>query len=310
MISRPSSRRFLRLAGAPVAAAIVLAAVPAFAQSNDCPPGSWFCADTDEKPAAPAGKPVAPAPAPTPAPKADSLEPLPPPASERPAPPPKPPPPVIIYQRPRRAAAGRRLSAAAPRRRRRRRFEAPPPYYYRPRPATSGPRKNEWGLNLRLEGAILGGKSARELRHGRDRRGASLQAGAVLRARGGSRRLRRARLLRQPAPGDVVRDQRALLREPAVEDAGLLPRRVRLVGRHGRERQPGLVRRLDELSLLRRAVGAGSSSGSPRTSRSTSTCAGSCAGARTTTRTPIPSSSTRAPGARRTPPAAGSSPAA
>src|SRR4051794_19753549 len=48
----------------------------AFAQNTtnpNCPPGSWFCADTQEKPAAPAGQPVAPAEAP----KSGELAPLP-----------------------------------------------------------------------------------------------------------------------------------------------------------------------------------------------------------------------------------------
>src|SRR5215831_16861877 len=60
--------------------------------SNGCPPGSWFCADTQEKPAAPAGQPVQP------------LQPLPDPNAPPPAntQPPvvtyAPAPPVVVYQ--------------------------------------------------------------------------------------------------------------------------------------------------------------------------------------------------------------------
>ena len=53
------------LSGAIVAFACAAPSV-AFAQqaapatNPNCPPGSWFCADTQEKPAAPAGQPVQP----------------------------------------------------------------------------------------------------------------------------------------------------------------------------------------------------------------------------------------------------------
>ena len=104
------------------------AAPPAAAPGSACPPGSWFCADTQAQSAAPAGQPVQP------------LQPLPPNVQYQPAPPPvvvyQPPPPVVI------------VSAPRP--------DSPPPvYYYAPRVAY--PRKNEWGLNLHLEGALLGG---------------------------------------------------------------------------------------------------------------------------------------------------------
>ncbi|HWL84904.1 MAG TPA: outer membrane beta-barrel protein, partial [Polyangiaceae bacterium] len=94
------------------------------------------------------------------------LQPLPPaapPAPPAPPPPPAPPvaaagvevggaaatpvaPPVVVYQPapPVVVVQGR--------------ADAPPPYYYRPRPAMRLPyNRSEWGLNLRLEGAILGG---------------------------------------------------------------------------------------------------------------------------------------------------------
>jgi hypothetical protein len=147
-----SSRLGLFLAGGPLAAAFLLTAAPAGAQDapTNCPPGSWFCAETPEKPApAPAAKPAKPAPKPAPSAAADEqgLEPL-PPADETPPPPPvryrppPPPPPVVIYQQPPRPP--------------------PPPsyyYYYHPRPARPIGQQSEWGLNLRAEGAIQGNGS-------------------------------------------------------------------------------------------------------------------------------------------------------
>jgi opacity protein-like surface antigen len=145
-LSRPSCLARLALS-APFAAAIALAATSASAQSNDpnCPPGSWFCADTNAQPAAPAGQPVAPAPAPKAEPK--TLEPLPAPEAQKPPPPAviyQPAPPVVVYQPPPPVVV----------------HEAPPPYYYHPRPADSYPNRREWGLNLRLEGAVMGHKAA------------------------------------------------------------------------------------------------------------------------------------------------------
>src|SRR5260221_1000959 len=75
------------------------------ATNPNCPPGSWFCADTQEKPAAPAGQPVQQLPADRPAER--PLAPLPgaqrPPVTYAPAPQPpvviyQPPPPVIIHE--------------------------------------------------------------------------------------------------------------------------------------------------------------------------------------------------------------------
>ena len=111
------------------------------AANPNCPPGSWFCADTQATPAAPAGQPVAPASAPVPA--GQALQPLPP---ERPAGPavtyaPSPQPPVVIYQPPPPVIIR----------------EAPPPYYYTPR--QPAPKRREWGLNLHLEGAMLGSRA-------------------------------------------------------------------------------------------------------------------------------------------------------
>jgi opacity protein-like surface antigen len=100
----------------------------------NCPPGSWFCADTQAQPAAPAGQPVQP------------LQPLPAPGAQ-PTPPPgvqyQPPPPVVVYQPP------PPLIYAPP-------TERPPPYLYTPRDSYSMQR-NEWGVNAHLQGALLGG---------------------------------------------------------------------------------------------------------------------------------------------------------
>jgi hypothetical protein len=114
-----------------------------------CPPGSWFCADTQQQTAAPAGQPVVL----QALPGTEAPPPPPPPIPGRPhttyiyggsmAPPPpvvvyQPPPPVVVYQ------SGPRYVQAPP----------PPVYYYRPR-ARPQPR-SEWGLNLHVEGAALG----------------------------------------------------------------------------------------------------------------------------------------------------------
>src|SRR5947208_2286059 len=115
-ISTAPSRLPHRLVRAAVVALACAAPSLAFAQSTpssggagasggaaatnpNCPPGSWFCADTQEKPAAPAGQPVQPAPAD----KAQPLQPLPPdqPAKQPPVRySPAPQPPVVIYQPP------------------------------------------------------------------------------------------------------------------------------------------------------------------------------------------------------------------
>ncbi|WP_394823427.1 outer membrane protein [Pendulispora albinea] len=136
--------------------------------SSNCPPGSWFCAGGNANGSAAAGgsangqlQPL-PGTAPAPAPAAPAAPvtgganvevgtptaaPVPPNAAgPTPAPPPvvvyQPAPPVVVVQG---------------------RADAPPPYVYRPRPANVLPyNRQEWGLNLRLEGAIIG----RDRRHG------------------------------------------------------------------------------------------------------------------------------------------------
>jgi opacity protein-like surface antigen len=112
--------------------------------SASCPPGSWFCAQSPQQQASPAGKPV------------DSLQPLPDPEAPPPAPPPPPrryryappppppeppPPPPVSYDPPPVGAIDR--------------SETPPPYEYAPPPRpVSAP--HEWGLNLHAEGAAIG----------------------------------------------------------------------------------------------------------------------------------------------------------
>lgn len=137
-----SSRASLRhiVAVAAVAAGLAVPAVASAQQAQPCPPGSWFCADAPQQtPAAPPGQPVpgqpgqpgaAPAPLPPPAQQA------PPPVVYQPAPPP----PVVVYQPPPPVVYAPRT-------------EAPPPYYYRPRIVYP---RSQWGINLHLEGAMIG----------------------------------------------------------------------------------------------------------------------------------------------------------
>ena len=82
--------RGLRLSIAAVpAVALALASTPAFAQQANCPPGSWFCADTQEKPAAcPRGR-RPPAAAPPAAPAAATPSRLEPSSARRSAPRPR-----------------------------------------------------------------------------------------------------------------------------------------------------------------------------------------------------------------------------
>jgi hypothetical protein len=160
MSSRPSAPKHLRhsplglpgllWASAPLAA-VLLAAAPASAQEppSNCPPGSWFCAEAQEKPAPKAAAPAAASKGEKgdkaelePLPPAESLPPPPPPVVVyRPGPPP--PPPVVVYAPP---------PPVRP---------PPPYYYYRPRPPRSVfAERSEWGINLRGEGAVKGSGSA------------------------------------------------------------------------------------------------------------------------------------------------------
>jgi hypothetical protein len=111
-------------------------AAPATPSNPNCPPGSWFCADTAQQPAAAAGQPV------------QQLQPLPgTQAQGQPASPytQQPPPPVVVYQPPPPVVVYQPTREAPP----------PPVYYYHPRDVF--PRRSEWGLNLHAEGAIFGG---------------------------------------------------------------------------------------------------------------------------------------------------------
>lgn len=113
------------LVAAPIACAIVLPlSSTAHAQdTKDCPPGSWFCGETQPPPA-----------------QNKDLQPLPSESAPAEAKPATPPPPVVVYQPPPTTVV------VQPR-------EAPPAYYYVPRNA---PPRREWGLNLHLGGLILG----------------------------------------------------------------------------------------------------------------------------------------------------------
>jgi hypothetical protein len=126
-------------------------AVPAVANAQSaatgaagsCPPGSWFCTEPPQQQAIPAGQPVQPL-QPLPDPE-DTAQPTP---ETSPAPPPakrprgRIPPPPVVYQAPPTVMVERP--------------DAPPPYEYvrPPRMAISPP--HEWGLNLHLQGAIIG----------------------------------------------------------------------------------------------------------------------------------------------------------
>lgn len=110
-----------------LSAATALAATVAAQPANNCPPGSWFCEGAPQPP--PAGQPLQPLPGTQP-----------PPIVYQPAPPP---PPVVVYQ------------------------PAPPPVVVVQRPPARQPTyvyttttrklwRPEWGVNLRIEGALFG----------------------------------------------------------------------------------------------------------------------------------------------------------
>jgi hypothetical protein len=140
--------------------------VPALADQQNCPPGAWFCAEVEVPPVQlPQAPRVVPQPQPQVLPEQVEVAPQPPPVRRRlppqfaPPPPGAPPPPVVVYQ-------------PVP--------SAPPPQviiitpgygygygsypYARPQPPqiVAPPRppaprwQSEFGLNLRLEGVVLG----------------------------------------------------------------------------------------------------------------------------------------------------------
>lgn len=136
-----------RLSGNPVLAAVkrlsfagalagtCVLASPGIARADDnCPPGSWFCGETQPPPAA-SGKDLQPLPADgSTSTKAETKADAKPVAAT-------PPPPVVVYQPPPSTVVVQTR-------------EAPPPYYYVPRQAPA--RKREWGLNLHLGGLMMG----------------------------------------------------------------------------------------------------------------------------------------------------------
>ena len=121
-------------------------AVPAIAHADepkkDCEPGSWFCGETSSG----GSKELQPLPAESAPVEAKPVEKT-------------PPPPVVVYQPPPPTVV------VQPR-------DAPPAYYYVPKKA---PPKKEWGLNLRLGGAMMG--------KGRDGNAGMAMAGLGLRFR-------------------------------------------------------------------------------------------------------------------------------
>jgi opacity protein-like surface antigen len=104
------------------------------AGGSACPPGSWFCAQAPQQQASPAGQPLQPLPDPSDAPAPGARVTSPPP-------PPPEPPPVVVYQAPPPAMA---------------RPDGPPPFEYEPPPRPSFAHRQEFGLNLHLEGATIG----------------------------------------------------------------------------------------------------------------------------------------------------------
>lgn len=131
----------------PVLCAVVLTvAVPAAAQDPNCPPGAWFCEETEVQAppsAAPAAPPTEAAPAQPPA-KTPSgrgavvLQP-----ENRAAPPP-----VVVYQ-PVPNGPPPQVIIVSPGARARAVYPVPPP------PPKRNVWRREWGLNLRLQGLVL-----------------------------------------------------------------------------------------------------------------------------------------------------------
>lgn len=122
--------RFARIGTAASVFAFAAVAAPSVAHAQDanCPPGSWFCADTPPSPT-------------TPPAGAQPAQPTAPAQPAAPAAQPAPPPPVVVYQPPPPPVI------VVPAR------EAPATYHYTPRPRLP---HREWGLNLHLGGIALG----------------------------------------------------------------------------------------------------------------------------------------------------------
>jgi hypothetical protein len=127
-----------------VFAAAMSLSFPALAQNNNCPPGSWFCADAEVKVPGPE-RPAAPT---LPQPERRRVqvqeeEPDGPPSAA----PTQGPPPVVVYQP--GPPAHPPVVIVSPGYRHRR-YLPPPPPPLRPR------WRPEWGLNLRVEGVVFG----------------------------------------------------------------------------------------------------------------------------------------------------------
>lgn len=129
----------------PVLSSMALAfllAVPAVAAAQSapnaggsCPPGSWFCAESPQQRATPAGQPVQPL-QPLPDPEAPST------SADSTSSEATPRHPAVVYRSPPPVMIVRP--------------EAPPPYEYARPPRGSISHPSEWGLNLHLEGAMIG----------------------------------------------------------------------------------------------------------------------------------------------------------
>lgn len=209
-------------------AAAVAAAGSASAQQAACPPGSWFCESAT--PATPA--PAAPAPA-------GSLQPLPPAApAAAPAAPAAAAPPVVVYQ------PGPPVVVVQGK------AEKPAPYPYSPRDPDARPRR-EWGLNLHMQGAMIGSGKDNDAGMGGMGLGLRYRPHPVVAIEPSIDFLRRSRLQRLPPRRDGLFDQHtALCDAPREGRAALLPRSAS----DGRE--PASVtarngRRRLELQLLR-----------------------------------------------------------
>ena len=123
--------------------------VPLTASAGDCPPGAWFCEDAQvapppEAPQAPAVPPPVAPPAPQPRPELIPARPrvapqLPPPGHGQP--------PMVVYSAPYGPPAQVVVVSGA---------AVAPRYYPPPAPPPPAVWARKWGLNMRVEGAMLG----------------------------------------------------------------------------------------------------------------------------------------------------------
>lgn len=132
----PHMKSFLSMSAFVLAFAVPGVAAAQQSAPSSCPPGSWFCAEPPQQQPQPAGKAVQRL-----QPLAEEDEGAPPPVTYQPAPQTTPPP-VVVYQPPPPTVIVRP--------------ETPPPYEYASPHREPISRAREWGLNLRLEGAMIG----------------------------------------------------------------------------------------------------------------------------------------------------------